>query len=173
LLRGVDRFLDLSELRQHLTSFYSHAGRPSSRLPRARVCRLRRPQHSCSPLTGVFVATSRLPDVQPPGIRSRRWWCPSPGKPRWESLSGTGTTQETALCAARSRTLCILIVFLAPPPEHGGVNLRSIFISPCPLGTPCCRSAISQVASCGSLEGDLLLHACCAGHVFHAAGDAL
>jgi transposase len=29
LLRGVDRFLDLSELRQHLTPFYSHTGRPS------------------------------------------------------------------------------------------------------------------------------------------------
>ena len=29
LLRGVDRFLDLSELRQHLAPFYSHTGRPS------------------------------------------------------------------------------------------------------------------------------------------------
>lgn len=29
LLRGVDRFLDLSELREHLSSFYSHTGRPS------------------------------------------------------------------------------------------------------------------------------------------------
>ncbi len=29
LLRGVDRFLDLSELRRHLASFYSHTGRPS------------------------------------------------------------------------------------------------------------------------------------------------
>ena len=29
LLRGVDRFLDLSELRAHLASFYSHTGRPS------------------------------------------------------------------------------------------------------------------------------------------------
>src|SRR5438093_2071253 len=29
LLRGVDRFLDLSELRKHLASFYSHTGRPS------------------------------------------------------------------------------------------------------------------------------------------------
>jgi transposase len=29
LLRGVDRFLDLSELREHLASFYSHTGRPS------------------------------------------------------------------------------------------------------------------------------------------------
>lgn len=29
LLRGVDRFLDLSELREHLASFYSHPGRPS------------------------------------------------------------------------------------------------------------------------------------------------
>lgn len=29
LLRGIDRFLDLSELRQHLASFYSHTGRPS------------------------------------------------------------------------------------------------------------------------------------------------
>ncbi len=29
LLRGIDRFMDLSELRQHLASFYSHTGRPS------------------------------------------------------------------------------------------------------------------------------------------------
>lgn len=29
LLRGIDRFLDLSELRQHLTDYYSHPGRPS------------------------------------------------------------------------------------------------------------------------------------------------
>ena len=29
LLRGVDRFLDLAELRQHLAPFYSHTGRPS------------------------------------------------------------------------------------------------------------------------------------------------
>ena len=29
LLRGIDRFLDLSELRRHLVSFYSHTGRPS------------------------------------------------------------------------------------------------------------------------------------------------
>lgn len=30
LLRGIDRFLDLSELRQYLASFYySHTGRPS------------------------------------------------------------------------------------------------------------------------------------------------
>lgn len=29
LLRGIDRFLDLSELRQHLASFYSRTGRPS------------------------------------------------------------------------------------------------------------------------------------------------
>jgi transposase len=29
LLRGIDRFLDLSELRQHLAGFYSHTGRPS------------------------------------------------------------------------------------------------------------------------------------------------
>lgn len=29
LLRGIDRFLDLSELRQHLAPFYSHTGRPS------------------------------------------------------------------------------------------------------------------------------------------------
>lgn len=28
LLRGIDRFMDLSELRQHLASFYSHTGRP-------------------------------------------------------------------------------------------------------------------------------------------------
>lgn len=29
LLRGIDRFLDLSELRQHLAPYYSHTGRPS------------------------------------------------------------------------------------------------------------------------------------------------
>jgi len=29
LLRGIDHFLDLSELRQHLASFYSNTGRPS------------------------------------------------------------------------------------------------------------------------------------------------
>lgn len=29
LLRGTDRFMDLSELRHHLVRFYSHAGRPS------------------------------------------------------------------------------------------------------------------------------------------------
>src|ERR1700726_2924517 len=29
LLRGIDRFLDLADLRQHLASFYSHTGRPS------------------------------------------------------------------------------------------------------------------------------------------------
>ena len=29
LLRGVNRFLDLSELRLHLAPFYSHTGRPS------------------------------------------------------------------------------------------------------------------------------------------------
>ena len=29
LLRGVDRFLDLGELREHLAAFYSHTGRPS------------------------------------------------------------------------------------------------------------------------------------------------
>lgn len=29
LLRRIDRFLDLSELRQHLAAFYSHTGRPS------------------------------------------------------------------------------------------------------------------------------------------------
>src|ERR1043165_2213688 len=29
LLRGIDRFLDLTELRRHLSSFYSHTGRPS------------------------------------------------------------------------------------------------------------------------------------------------
>jgi transposase len=28
LLRGVDRFLDLSELREHVGAFYSHTGRP-------------------------------------------------------------------------------------------------------------------------------------------------
>ena len=29
LLRGIDRFLDLSELHAHLAPFYSHTGRPS------------------------------------------------------------------------------------------------------------------------------------------------
>ena len=29
LLRGIDRFLDLADLRQHLSPFYSHTGRPS------------------------------------------------------------------------------------------------------------------------------------------------
>src|SRR5438128_1595611 len=29
LLRGIDRFLELGELRKHLSSFYSHTGRPS------------------------------------------------------------------------------------------------------------------------------------------------
>ncbi len=29
LLRGIDQCLDLSELRQHLTEYYSHTGRPS------------------------------------------------------------------------------------------------------------------------------------------------
>lgn len=29
LLRGIDRFFDLSELREHLGPFYSHTGRPS------------------------------------------------------------------------------------------------------------------------------------------------
>ena len=29
LLRGIDRYLDLSSLRQHLSEFYSHTGRPS------------------------------------------------------------------------------------------------------------------------------------------------
>lgn len=29
LLRGIDRFLDLDELRRHLAPFYSHTGRPS------------------------------------------------------------------------------------------------------------------------------------------------
>jgi hypothetical protein len=30
LLRGINRFLDLSDLHQHLAEFYSHIGRPSS-----------------------------------------------------------------------------------------------------------------------------------------------
>lgn len=29
LLRGIDRFLDLADLRQHLAPYYSHTGRPS------------------------------------------------------------------------------------------------------------------------------------------------
>ena len=28
-MRGIDRFLDLGELRRHLAPFYSHTGRPS------------------------------------------------------------------------------------------------------------------------------------------------
>jgi transposase len=31
LLRSIDRFLDLSDLRQHLEPYYSHTGRPSVR----------------------------------------------------------------------------------------------------------------------------------------------
>ena len=30
LLRGIDRVLDLSDLRQHLAPFYSHTGPPRS-----------------------------------------------------------------------------------------------------------------------------------------------
>ena len=30
LLRGIDRFLDLSALRQHPADYYSHTGRPST-----------------------------------------------------------------------------------------------------------------------------------------------
>jgi hypothetical protein len=30
LLRGVDRFLDLSDLHTHLAPYYSHTGRPPS-----------------------------------------------------------------------------------------------------------------------------------------------
>ena len=29
LLRGIDHFLDLRDLRRHLEPFYSHTGRPS------------------------------------------------------------------------------------------------------------------------------------------------
>ena len=29
LLRGIDQYFDLGELRQHLSQFYSHTGRPS------------------------------------------------------------------------------------------------------------------------------------------------
>lgn len=29
LLRGIDRFFDLGDLRRHLEAFYSHTGRPS------------------------------------------------------------------------------------------------------------------------------------------------
>jgi hypothetical protein len=29
LPRGIDQFLDLADLRQHLAAFYSHTGRPS------------------------------------------------------------------------------------------------------------------------------------------------
>lgn len=29
LLRGINRYLDLGNLRQHLAEFYSHTGRPS------------------------------------------------------------------------------------------------------------------------------------------------
>ncbi len=33
LLRGIDRFLDLNDLRQHLAEFYSHTGRPPPLIP--------------------------------------------------------------------------------------------------------------------------------------------
>lgn len=36
LLRGIDRFFDLTELRTHLAPFYSHTGRPSNRHGRFR-----------------------------------------------------------------------------------------------------------------------------------------
>ena len=39
LLRGIDRFMDLSDLRQHLASFYSHTGRPSIN-PELMICML-------------------------------------------------------------------------------------------------------------------------------------
>ena len=29
MLRGIDRFLDLTDLRHHLADYYSHTGRPS------------------------------------------------------------------------------------------------------------------------------------------------
>jgi transposase len=29
LLRGIDRYLDLTDLHQHLDAYYSHTGRPS------------------------------------------------------------------------------------------------------------------------------------------------
>ncbi len=32
LLRGIDRFLDLGDLRRHPAPFYSHTGRPLGRL---------------------------------------------------------------------------------------------------------------------------------------------
>ena len=35
LLRGIDHFVDLSELRRPLASFYSHTGRPSIDPPEA------------------------------------------------------------------------------------------------------------------------------------------
>ena len=41
LLRSIDRFLDLSDLRQHLEPFYSHTGRPSVD-PELTIPRLRR-----------------------------------------------------------------------------------------------------------------------------------
>lgn len=31
LLRGIDQYLDLTELRQHLADYYSHTGRQGSR----------------------------------------------------------------------------------------------------------------------------------------------
>jgi hypothetical protein len=31
MLRGIDRFLDLADLRQHLADYYSHTGRPFGR----------------------------------------------------------------------------------------------------------------------------------------------
>ena len=47
LLRGIDQFLDLRELQQHLVPFYSHTGRPSidrsaSCLAGESICAVRR-----------------------------------------------------------------------------------------------------------------------------------
>ena len=41
MLRGIDRFLDLADLRQHLALYYSHTGRPSARA-RVQLARPRR-----------------------------------------------------------------------------------------------------------------------------------
>ena len=32
LLRSIDRFVDLSDIRQYLSAFYSHTGRPSIKI---------------------------------------------------------------------------------------------------------------------------------------------
>ena len=67
LLRGVDRFLDLSDLRKHLAAFYSHTGRPS--IDPELTLLLRHPIGAAAVRGGA--SESRLPLVLParPGRR--------------------------------------------------------------------------------------------------------